>query len=217
MAADIRRGASGDAEFLAEIMFSASRAHLKRGLWDLIIGADDALCLDYLRRLALAQPRSLYHCENFHVAEVEGQRAAALCGFQTRNAWEIVGDAMANVQRDLGWTEADVAASYERVAPIWTSCMPPDAGADFAIESVATVPQYRRRGLIGALMNEALQDASERGCKLAQITTYIGNDAAQWAYEKSGFKVLDLKRCTEAEKILGVPGFLRLTRQLRID
>jgi ribosomal protein S18 acetylase RimI-like enzyme len=66
-------------------------------------------------------------------------------------------------------------------------------------------------------MNEALQDATQRGCKLAQITTYIGNDAARLAYEKSGFKVLDLKRCSEAEKILGVPGFLRLTRQLRID
>jgi ribosomal protein S18 acetylase RimI-like enzyme len=217
MAPHIRRGALEDAEFLAGIMFSASRAQLTRGLWDLIIGADEAGCLDYLRRLALAQPPSLYHCESFLVAEVEGERAAALCGFETRNAWEIVGDAMDNVQRDLGWTAADVAASYQRVAPIWTTCMPPDAGADFAIESVATVPQYRRRGLVGALINEALQDARERGCKLAQITTYIGNDAAQWAYEKSGFKMLDQKRCAEVEKILGVPGFLRLTRQLRID
>ena len=74
-----------------------------------------------------------------------------------------------------------------------------------------------RLGLIGALMNEALQDASERGCKLAEITTYIGNEAAQWVYEKSGFKVLDQKRCAEVEKLLGVPGFLRLTRQLKID
>jgi GNAT superfamily N-acetyltransferase len=217
MAPYIRRGAPEDAEFLAGIMFLASRAHLTRGLWDLIIGADEAGCLDYLRRLALAQPRSLYHYENFLVAEVEGQRAAALCCFETRNVWEIVGDAMANVQRDLGWTEADVAASYERVAPIWTTCMPADAGADFAIESVATLPRYRRLGLIGALMNEALQDASERGCKLAEITTYIGNEAAQWVYEKSGFKVLDQKRCAEVEKLLGVPGFLRLTRQLKID
>ena len=52
---------------------------------------------------------------------------------------------------------------------------------------------------------------------MAQITTYIGNDAAQSAYEKSGFKVQDEKRCVEVEKILGVPGFIRLTRQLKID
>jgi GNAT superfamily N-acetyltransferase len=217
MALLIRRGTLDDAEFLAWAMFAASRAHLKRGLWDLIIGADEAGCLDYLRRLALAEPRSLYHCENFLIAEIDGERAAALCGFETRGAWEIVGDAMSNVQRDLGWTEADVASSYQRVGPVWAACMPPEAGADFAIESVATLPQFRRRGLIGSLIDEVLLQARHLGCELAQITTYIGNDAARLAYEKSGFKVLDEKRCTEVDRILGVPGFVRLTRELKID
>ena len=217
MALRIRRGRADDADFLAWVMFSASRAHLARGLWDLIIGADEAGCLDYLKRLALAEPRSLYHYESFLVAEIAGTPAAALCGFEPRGAWEIVGDAMAGVQRDLGWTEADATASYQRIAPIWTACMPSDAGADFAIESVATLPEYRRRGLIRALLDEMLQDAIRRGCRLAQITTYLGNDAAQSAYEKSGFQVLDKKRCSDLETILGVPGFLRLTRILKID
>ena len=167
--------------------------------------------------LALAQPRSLYHCESFLIAEIEGQPAAALCGFRIKDAWEIVGESMSNVQRDLGWTEGNVAASYQRIGPVWAACMPADAGADFAIESVATLPQYRRRGLANALIDEVLQDARKSGCKLAQITTYIGNDAAQTSYEKSGFKVLDEKRCTELETILGVPGFIRLTRALKID
>jgi len=121
---------------------------------------------------------------------------------------------MASVQRNLGWTEADAAASHQRVAPIWAACMPRDVGADFAIESVATLPKYRRGGLIGALIGEALCNT---GCSLAQITTYIGNDPARLAYEKSGFRVLDEKRCPEVERILGVPGFLRLTRALKID
>jgi ribosomal protein S18 acetylase RimI-like enzyme len=124
---------------------------------------------------------------------------------------------MSNVQRDLGWTEADAAASYQRVGPVWAACMPPEAGADFAIESVATLPQFRRRGLISGLIDEALVQARRAGCGLAQITTYIGNDAAQLAYEKAGFKVLDEKRCTEVDRILGVPGFVRLTRLLKID
>jgi ribosomal protein S18 acetylase RimI-like enzyme len=217
MAVRIRHATFDDAEFLAWAMFSASRADLSRGLWDLIIGADEAGCLDYLRRLAIAEPRSLYHYESFLVAEVAGERAAALCGFETDNAWEIVGQAMSNVQRNLGWTEADAAASHQRVAPIWAACMPPDIGADFTIENVATLPEYRRRGIVLALIDEILRAASARGCELAQITTYMGNKAAQSAYEKSGFKVLDEKRCAEVEKILGVPGFIRLTRGLRID
>jgi ribosomal protein S18 acetylase RimI-like enzyme len=216
MAVHIRRANSGDAEFLAWVILSASRSHLARGLWDLIIGADQTGCLDYLGRLAVAEPGSLYHYESFLVAEVAGEPAAALCGFETRGAWEIVGDAMSNVQRDLGWSAADGAASFQRVAPIWEACMPPDIGADFAIENVATLPDYRQRGLVRALISEALLNARERGCRLAQITTYLGNDAAVSAYEKAGFSVLDRKHCSELQKILGAPGFVRLTRDLTI-
>ena len=32
--------------------------------WDLLIGADETGCLDYLRRLAVAEPRSLCHVQN---------------------------------------------------------------------------------------------------------------------------------------------------------
>src|SRR5580658_5645929 len=118
MAPRIRRANASDAEFLASVVLSASRAHLDRGLWDLIIGANEAGCLDYLRRLAIAEPRSLYHYDSFLIAEVDGARAAALCGFQTKDAWPIVGEAMANVQRSLGWTEAEEEASYQRVGPV---------------------------------------------------------------------------------------------------
>jgi len=218
MAVPIRRANSNDVKFLAGVMLSASRSHVARGMWDLIIGADQAGCLDYLARLAIAEPRSLYHYESFLIAEVEGEPAAALCGFEigskSSDGWALVGEAMSNVQRDLGWTEADVAASYQRVAPIWKACMPPDIGADFIIENVATLPEYRRRGLIGDLMDAVLEAASGRGCRLAQITTYLGNDAARSAYEKSGFRILDEKRCSEVQEILGVPGFVRLTREL---
>jgi ribosomal protein S18 acetylase RimI-like enzyme len=211
----IRRANLGDAEFLAWVTLSASRAHLRRGLWDLIIGADQAGCLDYLRRLAVAEPRSLYHYSSYIVAEVDGERAAALCGFEPRDGgWAIAGNAMTNVQRDLGWTEAEIAASYQRIAPVWAACMPADAGADFVIENVATRPEYRRRGLADILLDVITRDAIRRGCSLAQITTYIGNDAAVSAYEKADFKVLDEKRCAEVQKILGVPGFVRLTRDL---
>jgi ribosomal protein S18 acetylase RimI-like enzyme len=221
MAFRIRRGTVDDAEFIAWVLLASSRSHLTLGIWEVMIGADETGCLDYLKRLAVAEPRSLYHYESFFIAEVAGECAAALCGFEirpgTQDAWANVGAAMANVQRDLGWSKADAAASFQRVAPIWAACMPPDIGADFAIENVATLPDYRRRGIVGALIEEAIRNATGRGCRLAQITTYIGNDAAVLAYEKSGFSVLDEKRCSELQKILGVPGFVRLTRELKID
>ncbi len=210
----IRPAVSDDAGFLAWVMLSSSRSHLQRGIWDLLIGAGETGCLDYLKRLALAEPRSLCHYSNYLVAEVGSQPAAALCGFATAGSpWAVVGEAMSNVQRDLGWTEGEATAAYQRVAPIW-ACFLPDCGADFSIENVATLAEFQRRGLASTLIERMLADARERGCKLAQITTYLGNHAAQGAYEKSGFRVLDEKRCSGMEEILGVPGFMRLTRDL---
>lgn len=158
MAVQIRRGRRGDAGFLAWVMLAASRAHLKRGVWDLIIGVDEAGCLAYLQRLDVAEPRSLCHFEAFHVAELDHRPAAALCTVDLRGpAWAGVAEAMANVQGELGWTEADLAASQKRAAPAW-SCFLPDAGADWAIENVATKPEYRGRGPAAALLSEAIAE-----------------------------------------------------------
>src|SRR5215472_2434819 len=140
----IRRGTAGDAAFLAWVMLMASRSHGPSGTWDLVVGGDDDECLEYPQRLALV-PGTLCHCESFAIAEVEGQPASALatCRFAD-GGWTAVGQAMARVQRDLGWSAADVEASGARMAPA-LACMPADAGADWCIEFVATLPQYRRR------------------------------------------------------------------------
>jgi len=210
----IRRAAPDDADFLAWVMLTAARAHLSRGPWDLIIGADEAECLEYLRRLAIAEPRSMCHYESFLVAEIGGRAAAALCVFRPGDEASVMaGQAMAYVQYELGWTEEDVARSRQRRAPIG-ACFPPDAGADWSIDCVATLPEYRRRGLVDALLREAIQQGIARGCKLAQILIFVGNDAAQAAYEKVGFTVHDETRSPEFEVALGSPGFRRLMRRL---
>lgn len=214
MNVQIRRARREDADFLAWAMLSASRAHLPRGVWDLIIGADEAGCHEYLRRLAVAEPRSLYHYASFDVLEMDGQPVATLCGFEMRpDVWTIVAEAMAGVQADLGWTERDLAASRERVALVW-ACFLADSGADWGIENVAVQPEFRGRGLIRSLLEKTLRDGAERGCKLAQITTYIGNDPARSAYEKAGFRFSDEKRCPDLASILGTPGFVRFLRKL---
>jgi hypothetical protein len=54
----------------------------------------------------------------------------------------------------------------------------------------------------------------EHDSKLVQIVTYIGNDEACAAYQKSGFRVLDENRCAGFEALLGSPGFMRMIRDL---
>src|SRR5580658_1799737 len=214
MAISIHSANAGDADFLAWVMLSASRAHLSRGVWDLIIGGDEAGCLEYLKRLAIAEPCSPYHYRSFLLAELDGQPGAALCGFEMlADRWAIAAEAMSNVQRDLGWKESDLAMSRQRVAPVW-NCFFEDIGADWGIENVATRPEFRGRGLTTALLDQSLSEAVTRGCRRAQITTYIGNRPAQSVYERSGFKVLDEKRCPALASVLDAPGFMRLIREL---
>ena len=126
----IRGGRVDDAPFLSQVLLASSRAHLARGVWDLIIGGDDAACLEYLRRLVIVEPRSLYRYEMLRVAELEGARAAALGGF---------------VSRSGPLAEHDLTASGQRTAPIW-SCFLADIGADWGIESVAVMPEFRGMG-----------------------------------------------------------------------
>jgi GNAT superfamily N-acetyltransferase len=214
MTTTVRRASRDDAGFLAWVMLSASRAHLSRGVWDLVIGSDDAGCLEYLRRLAVAEPRSLCHYESFWVVEADGQPGAALSGFDMgAHGWGITAEAMSRVQHDLGWTDADVAASQKRMAPVW-ACFLPDVGADWGIENVATLPERRGHGLASALMDRALREGRERGFRLAQITTLIGNDTAQTVYRRSGFRVSDEKPCPELLSVLDALGFVRLIREL---
>jgi len=208
----IRRGKAEDAEFLARAMMLASRGHLRRGVWDLITGGSEENCLDYLRRLALSEPVSLCHYSSFIVAEHAGSPAAALCGFDPhQGGWQTLGDAMQTVQRGKGWTQADERASGERTAPVWQCTFDTLDGA-WVVESVATMPEFRRRGLVDGLMAEILEAGRARGHHVAQLTILIGNVAAQRAYEKAGFSVTDEKRHPDFEAVLGAPGFMRMVR-----
>src|SRR5260370_10064091 len=142
MSFKIRPGKKEDATFLAHVMMLASRGPLRRGVWDLIAGATESNCLDYLRRLALTEPVSLCHYSSFIVAEHKGRPAAALCGFDPRaGGWQTLGDAMQNVQRQLGWTQADEKASAARSAPVWQCPFDTLEGA-WVIDPVATPPQF---------------------------------------------------------------------------
>jgi ribosomal protein S18 acetylase RimI-like enzyme len=213
MSMKLRRGRPDDADFLARVMMLASRGHLHRGVWDLIAGGSEENCLDYLRRLALAEPVSLCHHSSFIIAEDDGRPAAALCGFDPRaGGWEMLSDAMKNVQREKGWTQADEKASADRTAPVWKCTFDTLDGA-WVVESVATLPEYRRRGLTDSLMREILEIGRARGHLIAQLTILIGNLAAQRAYEKAGFTVRDEKRHPDFEAALGASGFMRMVRE----
>ena len=99
------------------------------------------------------------------------------------------------------------------MAPLW-ACFLPDVGADWGIENIATRPESRRLGLVSVLLDQAIREGRERGCKLLQTTTYIGNSAVHAALAKAGFQVSEERLREETMAALGTAGFVRFLRAL---
>lgn len=209
MATQLRPARGGDASFLANVLLWAARGHLPRGPWDLALpdaGERDAL----LARLAGGDDRSWCHHSAFHVAEVEGEAASALCTFTPRDAGDVT------LSRPLGAAFESLRIGPDRmgaIAPIFETylrCFPAFPDDAWIVENVGTRPAHRRRGLLARLLDDALERGRAQGRSIAQISCLIGNEAAQRAYEKAGFRVVEERKDPAFESLLGAPGFSRL-------
>jgi ribosomal protein S18 acetylase RimI-like enzyme len=210
---EIRAGRPKDASFLAWVILTAGRAHVRRGIWEVILGGLEEECLAFLQKLTVTQtPHHLrYSC--FLVAEVDGRPAAALGGYDPKIlGYPGLRKAVVEVAKKMGSSVPDPAAMKrsERVL----CCIPDEVEGAWVIDSVATLPEFRRRGMVSKLLEEMLEKGRKQGFQRAQINIYIGNTPAQKAYETHGFKVLDEKRHPDFEEEIGSPGMMRLVREL---
>ena len=202
------------APFIAWVSLAAARSHLPRGFWDFFIGPDERECLRYLTALAATEKPHPFHHSVFLVAEVDGRPAAAMCGFtEEETGFALLGGVMPEVDRVLGRPPEAAAEGMARLGPFMTVTPehPPHA---WIVENVATLPEFRRRGLVSGLMDAMLERAVSRGARVADIGVFIGNDPAQLAYEKAGFAFASEKRNAELERTWGSPGIRLLRRAL---
>jgi ribosomal protein S18 acetylase RimI-like enzyme len=70
-------------------------------------------------------------------------------------------------------------------------CIPDNAPDAWIIDSVAILPEYRRKGIVDRLLTAILEKGRQKGFRRAQINLYIGSRPAQRAYEKHRFKIVD--------------------------
>jgi ribosomal protein S18 acetylase RimI-like enzyme len=211
----VRDATPDDAEFLAWVMLTAARSHLDHGVWDYVTGWPEERILAYLARVAVTGGPHMHHHSTFLIAEVGGQPAAGLCAFDP----DIHGiPAATTAMIDLipsAVSEPEFAEWLPRVENV-VELMPEGEAGMWVVDNVATAPEYRRRGLVDALMVEALRRGRQRGFTRAQIILAIGNEPARRAYLKHGFEHAAERREPESEAAiaLGVPGAERLERDL---
>jgi ribosomal protein S18 acetylase RimI-like enzyme len=202
------------APFIAWVTLTAFRSHLERGFWDFMLDGDEAYKLRYLEALATTAERHWVHYSTFMVAEMDGRPVSALCGY-IDNELGLPTLRMAGIEANqrTGRTEKEAAAGFERAKSIIKVASEHPPGA-WVVENVATLPEFRRRGLIVRLMEEILERGRNRGATVADIGVFIGNDPAQRTYEKCGFIVTAEKRDPEFESVYRTPGTRTLRRSL---
>jgi translation initiation factor 4G len=209
----IRPARPKDAEFLAWLILTAGRAHVTRGIWEVILGGSEQECLEFLQLLAVTATPHLFQYSCYLIAETDGRPVAGLGGYDPKSlGYAALQQAMPEVFKKLGYSGPDPEANKraERVL----GCIPDDAQDAWIIDSVATLPAYRRKGLADRLLAAILEKGRQKGFQQAQINLYIGNRPAQLAYEKHGFKVVDKKCHPNFEAEIGSPGMIRMLRNL---
>jgi GNAT superfamily N-acetyltransferase len=213
MSPEIRRGRPDDADFIARTVLLSLRGPRPRGWFDIALDRSEPQVLDFLSKLAVARPRSWYHVSQYWIAEVDGERAAALCAMPSRDTRDTMRAAIEEVARDEGMSAADLAAMFSRGAYA-RDCWIQGGEPDWLIEHVASVPAYRGRGLMQALIAHALSAGREAGFTSASITFVIGNEAAERCYAKAGFSFAEEKRDAAFEALTGAPGYRRFARAI---
>jgi len=203
------------APFVAWVMLTAFRSHLEKGFWDFLLEEnDEAGKLHYLETLATTDQLHWAHYKPFIVAEVNGTPAAALSGyFEEELGGEALQMAMIEANAKTGRSEQQAAAGFGRAMSIM-NVIPGHVAGAWIIEDVATLPEFRRRGLVDRLMAEILERGRARDATTSDISVFIGNDPAQRAYEKCGFEVVAEKSDLEFESVYKTPGIRTLRRAI---
>jgi ribosomal protein S18 acetylase RimI-like enzyme len=209
----IRPARAEDAGFIARNILSSQRGPRPRGWFDITLELPEPQCLAFVERLTTAQQRSWWHVSHFMIAEVEGEKAAALCALPASGTLVAARAAIAAVANEIGLNETELAEISRRGAYA-AKCWVQGGDGDWLIEHVATLPTYRGRGLVQALIEHALDQGKAAGFKQASISFLIGNDPAERSYAKAGFVFAEEKRDPAFEVLTGAPGFRRFVRAI---
>ena len=211
----IRKACREDALFLAKSIQIAGRAHVKKGIWEVVLGLPEEQCLRFLENIVITGPPHLFYYSCYFIAKTDDNIPAGSLGSYNPQemGYQALQQAIAEVYNKMKLHEKVSREANERAAKIM-ACLPQEIDNAWVIDSVATLPAYRGRGIAESLLQKVLAEGKEQGYKLSQVNMYIGNEPALRLYQKMGFVIIEEKRDKYFEEHIGSPGMLSLVRQL---
>jgi len=213
MTTEIRQATRDDIPMLAEVALLASRSQVETGCFDLAIHTNDEDRIQCVRGMLGTPERSWCHYENFLVATVDGEPAAALSAYAAYDETLLpMANSFVAGFRAIGMSDEQIGEAFEATL-VFLTCGSDDEKDAWIIEWVACLEPFRRRGLIRELLLAMLERGRERGHTLSQIGIFSGNISAQRAYEDVGFAVEYEKHHPDFQAAIGCPGMTRLLRR----
>lgn len=206
----IRPAEPEDAETLAEHIYLAGKSNAKISVYELLFPGGKQATLDCLKRLVLAKTRSFFHYSRCWVYQVGDEVVASGCHYDEAEAGS---SKVIEACIEVGFSPEDLMAAYERAACFYR-VVPIHPEGVWVVEHGVTSEGYRGQKIIGQLMKFSLDYARERGYKKVELGMFMGHDSALKAYKEWGFVVADQKTDPEFEEIFGVPGMVRMVREL---
>jgi ribosomal protein S18 acetylase RimI-like enzyme len=211
----IRDARPQDASFLAKSILIAGRAHVTRGIWEVILGGTEEETLHFLQSLSITQIPHLFHYSYYLIAEENAfDPLGSLGGYDPNIAgYHALQQAIPEVVRKLNLPTQVSNMSGERAKKI-LACLPKQIDGAWVIDSVATLIEHRRKGISERLLRAILEKGKRQGYSKAQVNMYIGNEPALKLYRKFGFEIVEEKLDEYFEKSVGSPGMLSLVKDL---
>jgi ribosomal protein S18 acetylase RimI-like enzyme len=211
----IRKCQAGDAAFLAKSILVAGRAHVSRGIWEIVLGTPEKECLRFLEHIVVTDIPHLFHYSCYLIAETSDSiSVGSLGGYDPKKlGYQSLQQALPGVYKKLNWPGQDPPKANERAAK-FLACLPKEIDNAWVIDSVSTLPEYRGRGVAERLLHAIMDEGRKQGYSMTQINMYVGNEPALRLYKKLGFEVIEETRDNYFEREICSPGMLSLARKL---
>lgn len=214
MNVDIRRARADDLGFVVWVMITAAQSHLDRCVYEILFDLDAAELSDLYGRVACSESLHWCHLSKFWIAEVDGDPAGAMCGYDPLTEGnDALAAAIVPLLGEWGKSEEDLQEIL-RKNEIMESCLPKPFPHAWGVENVAVKPHFRGRGITDRLFEQVLAEGRDKGYECAQIMCLNGNRPAEAAWRRAGFELKADYHSREFERTFGCRGLKLLVQNL---